>query len=168
MELTEHQLEILQLIHDADGHGIPGHQFARYAIEYPDFHDVVQSLLRVELLEYELKEDTYYLTYEGFEVLEAEVVKPRQTVHTDYYSELNEVIGSFKELQRTALIAVFSIGILVTLFFYFNPELLKKNRVPNVQLEQEVIEQMKLELQRQVDSLQSVGELDSIKLSKEN
>jgi len=168
VELTEYQLEILQLIHDADGHGIPSHQFARFAIEYPDFHDVVQSLLRAELLEYELKEDTYYLTYEGFEVLEAEVVKPQQTVHTDYYSELNEVIGSFKELQRTALIAVFSIGVFVTLFFYFNPELLKKNQGPNIQREQEVIEQMKLDVQRQIDSLQSVGELDSIKLPEEN
>lgn len=168
MELTNEQIEILQIIHDAENHGLHRNEISKLKIEFPKLEKELQLFIENDFVEYELKEDKYYLAYEGFEKLEHKVKFVRTKTDVEQYREIIESVGGAKRFQRTILLGVLIITILGTIIFYLNPKVENGNKEQQFNLNESTLNEIKSQIQKKLDSIQDSKNMERIDLSKEN
>lgn len=159
MQLSEEQLSILRRIHDSEGHAIAGIQIRRLKIDFPDLYYELEEFIEMELVEYEEKENRYYLAYGGFEQLERKPSKIRQQTDYEQYQEILEAIGGRKVFQKKFLLTIFSISFLVTLVLFINPEFAKFKKQKPIELKESTLDQLKEETQEKLDSIQDSNDV---------
>jgi len=168
LELTNEQIEILQIIHDAENHGINGNEIPRLKIEFPKLDDDLQQFIKNDLVEYEIKENKYYLAYEGFEKLESKVKLVRPKTDIEQYREIVESLGGAKKFQRAILLGALITVIIGTFILYLNPEIANQNNRQQFNIDESTLNQMKSQIQEKLDSIQDSKNMERIDLSNEN
>jgi len=165
LDLTENQIRILQFIHDSKNHCISGSDLVKLEKNFPELEDELQRFINDDIVEFELKENKYYLAYDGFEILEN---KNRLTINRisdrDQYEEIVKSFGGIKQFQRMAIISILSFSVLFTILYYLNPNILNDyQKEPKDLIEESILEKMKIEAQEVFDSIQ-----DSKKIEKKD
>lgn len=168
MELTDEQIEILQIIHDSENHAIHRNEIPRLKIDFPNLDDDLQQFIESDFVEYELRENKYYLAYKGFKKLENKVKLERPKTDVEQYREIVESLGGAKKFQRTILLGVLIITIIGTIILCLNPEIGDSNQRNQFNIEESVLNDIKSQLQEKLDSVQDLKNMERIDLSKEN
>lgn len=167
MELTDEQIVLLQIIHDSENHGIHSDEIPRFKIEFPSLGDDLQQLIESNFVEFKLREDKYYLAYQGFEKLENKVKLVRSKTDVEQYREIVESFGGAKKIQRIVLMGVLTITIFGTIILYLNAEFANSNRQQQFNIDDSTINKIKSQLQQKLDSIQDSKNMERIDLSKE-
>lgn len=164
MELTNEQINILQIIHDSENHGINENEISILKIDFPQIDYELQKFIEKDLVEYELRENKYYLAYEGFERLESRVKTVRQRTDTEQYREIVDSFGGAKRFQRIILLGVFIITIFAAILLYLNPEIANYNKQKDFNIDESTLNQIKIQLQEKLDSIQDSNNSERIDL----
>ena len=135
---------------------------SRIGRNVPGFENLLSDLINEDLIEFEHAEDTYYLAYEGFEIVEAwqEAEKP---VPPERDPEYIIAFTTRKDFKRMAFWVVTAIAIFGGLHLYMNPDFgLKKRDSIQDQIDVGQLEELENEMIRLIDSVQNSGPHENI------
>lgn len=161
MEIPAQYKEVLIRIYDSDNHCIKGEDLAKLKIDYAEIDDILEGLINKDLVEYEANENTYYLAYEGFEIVEEMngIKQEKKTIYksdTEQYKEVVASYGEAKQFQRMTLKGVLIIGVLISIFIYVYPEAVERiGGSPKNKIDESTLKQIEWQLQELVDSIQN-------------
>lgn len=162
MTITDNHIKILLALHNEENHCVKTRYISRIGRNVPGFENLLSDLIDEDLVEFEHAEDTYYLAYEGFEMVEAwqEAQKP---VPPDRDPEYIIAFTTRKDFRRLALYIVLGIAIFGGLHLYLNPDFGLKKR-SNIQdhMDAEQLEELEDEVIRLIDSVQNAGQNETI------
>jgi len=164
LEYSNEQIKILQLIHDADNHGINSRDMASLKIDFPNLEEILQAFIENDIIEYEAKETKYYLAYEGFEILEnKEKPKPIYQSNMDEYEQVVKSFGSTKQFHKTLLLGAIFITIFAAVFVYFNPKIANAyEQESKYNIDEATIQEAKRQIKEFLDSVEQAKELQKI------
>jgi len=125
LEVTDLHKEILVKIHDSEKENINKSRFAEIKLDYPDLEKTIAELESLELVEFEINENSYYLTYEGYELVEKiknppKVKKVRRKSNAEEYNDIVEVFGGVKNFHRFVIILISIVAIMFGILFYLD------------------------------------------------
>ncbi len=161
MELREIHIAILQLIHDSSNHCIKKSDLVKHQTEFPNFTLRLEELLNGDFIEFELHENTYYLAYEGFEVIEK--LKEEKTSNMDVqksaldeYQAILNTFGGVKRFQRLTILAIVVFGLFGTLLLYMDSNLVEsKKQIPQESINKEALSKLGVQLEGLIDSIKN-------------
>ncbi len=116
---------LLVEIHDAKNENLNKNRFAEIRSSYPDLDQTIVELEQFELVEFEIKENCYYLTYEGYELVERIKNPPKQKevvqkTSTEEYNEMVNLFGSVKKFHLFITIIMLVVGVMFAIMFYMD------------------------------------------------
>ena len=159
MELTNEQIELLQIIHDSENHGINKQAIAKLKTKFLKSEDDLQLFIENDLVEYVPKEENYYLAYEGFEKLENKVKPVRQKTDIEQYQEIVASLGGPKKLQRAIVFNLVIIAIFGATILYINPDFTKNNR-QQFNIDQSTLHEIESLIQEKLDSIENSEKME--------
>ncbi len=154
MELSNKQIEILQKIHDSDNHCLNSKDLEILKIDFPKLEDELQMFIEKDFIEYELRENKYYLAYEGFEILEnkdpLKKVLGKNSTESHKYEGPTKPAKDSEKFEKITLIGILIATIFGLAIIYFNKEIENS-------FNKESIDQIDKEI---IDSLQNLKNLE--------
>lgn len=158
MELSAEQIELLQIIHDANDNCISGNDLARLKIDFPKLEDELQMFVKKDFVEYELSENKYYLAYEGFELLE-KYNNPKNSEEEDpdkFYmrKQKTKPVEHTEKFEKITLIGILIATIIGFALVYFNDEIKDSFTDSSKDKIEEILQQTIPEIQEVMDSIQ--------------
>jgi hypothetical protein len=161
LNLSDNHIKVLIALHNEENHCVKAEKILRIQRGVNDFDDILLDLLKEDLVEYEAAEDTYYLAYEGFEIVEAwqEAESP---VEPDDEPQYIIAFRTPKEYKRLAIRIVLAIAIFGGLVLWLNPDFGLRTRYENIrnELESGEFDEVERELKNLVDSIQNIPILE--------
>lgn len=159
MELSDKQIYLLQIIHDSNNHCVSDNDLTRLKIDFPAFENELQMFIEMDFVEYELKENKYYLAYEGFEILENKnKTKLIRKTGVEQYEEIVKSFGGAKQFQRITLFVVLIVTIFISIFLYLNPEIEDNfgtdSKFDNI--DESILNDLKIQIQERIDSIKNL------------
>lgn len=159
MELTEHQITLLRTIYNAKNHSVSEDDLPQLIINFPNLDEDFRYFIDIDLIEYEAPKRTYYLAYEGFELLENNIRLVRPKTDYEEYKEIVTSLGGAKKLQRNMLFVVVLFAICMTILLYFNPEITDSNSQYQFNIDESALEKIEIQIQQAIDSIQNANSL---------
>ncbi len=167
MQDTTKYLKVLIRIHDANNECLTLSELLEGEEDDQEVNQIIQRLIDEDLIEFIEKENVYYLTYDGYGVVEEnrESVKPVGQIQKSEIEQYKDVVNQFggtKKLQKIVLGLLFSAAILGSIYFYLNPEANKSNPSDiKHKINQETLDGMKEQLEGVIDSIQEAKKLEN-------
>ncbi|MFT5265782.1 MAG: DNA-binding transcriptional ArsR family regulator [Polaribacter sp.] len=162
MNLTNAHTAILVKIHDAENERISKSQFADIKLDHPNLEQLLKDLEELELVEFEIKENAYYLTYEAYELVERLKNPPKVMVlarksNAEEYEEVVNFFGGEKNFLRSVTIGFFLVTALVaTLIYLTQDRTIAKTGNTNIELSDESKKEIESHLIEVIDSIEAV------------
>ncbi len=125
MELTKSHGAVLVKIHDSENENLKKSRFVEVKSTYPDLEEIIEELEKFELVEYEIRENTYYLTTEGYEIVEKiknppKVKKINKKSNEEEYNDMVKFFGGAKNFHRFVILIMLIVGVMFALMFYMD------------------------------------------------
>ncbi len=161
MILSDNHIKVLQALHREENHCVKAEKILRIKRGVAGFDDILLFLLKEDLVEYEAAEDTYYLAYEGFEIVESwqEAESP---VEPEKETEYIIAFRTAKEFKRLALRILLAIAIFGGLVLWLNPDYGLRNYInPREQLKSGEFDEVEKQLKNIIDSVQNIRNLEN-------
>ncbi|KAA3627422.1 MAG: hypothetical protein DWQ02_19825 [Bacteroidetes bacterium] len=162
MTITDNHIKILLALHNEKNHCVKTKYISRIGRNVPGFENLLSDLIHEDLVEFEHAEDTYYLAYEGFEIVEAwqEAQKP---VPPERDPEYIIAFTTRKDFKRMAFWVVVAIAIFGGLHLYLNQDFgfKKSDNIQDI-MDAEQLQELENEMIRLIDSVQNAGENEYI------
>lgn len=161
LNLSNEEHAILVWIHELSDHRIKVEDLIHLEEKFPDLEEQLESLLAKEFIEYEKGENSYYLSYEGFEALESikRITHPQKDSRKsdiEQYKEIVNSLGGAKRLQRIIIIGMMVFGISISIFLYRNPEIAIMDKSEKKEkLDDTTLEEINSQVQKMIDSIQN-------------
>jgi hypothetical protein len=158
LELSNEQIELLQIIHDANDNCISGNDLAKLKINFPKLEDELQMFINKDFVEYDLSENKYYLAYEGFEILE-KYNHPKSTEEEDpdkFYmrKQKTKPVEDTAKFEKITLVGILIATIIGFALVYFNDEIKKSFTDTSKDKIEEILQQTIPDIQEVIDSIQ--------------
>ena len=157
--MTDNHIKILLAMHSEENHCVRGEDMVRFKMGFRRFDDLFQDLLSEDLVEYEVAENTYYLAYEGFEIVEAwqEAQRPVEPDPGPEYIIAFKTPGDFK---RLALGIILAFAVFGGLGLWLNPNIGREKLQEHLDAGQ--MDELEEELKQIIDSVQNVKVNESL------
>lgn len=151
--MTENHIKILLALHGEENHCVKGDDMVRFKMGFRHFDGLFQDLISEDLVEYEAAENTYYLAYEGFEIVEAwqEAQRP---VEPDPGPEYIIAFKTPKDFKRLAIGIILAVMVFGGLGLWLNPNIGLDELQDRLDAGQ--MEELEEELRQIIDSVQNV------------
>ena len=162
MSLSDNHIKVLLALHREENHCVKAEKIFRIKRGVAGFDDILIDLLKEDLVEYEAAEDTYYLAYEGFEIVESwqEAESP---VEPEKETEYIIAFRTAKEFKRLALRIVLAIARFGGLVLILHPDYgLNKFGNFKKELESGEFEEVEKELENLIDSVQYIRNPENV------
>ncbi|MFA0962231.1 hypothetical protein AB9P05_10515 [Roseivirga sp. BDSF3-8] len=124
MQLTPTHIRILGQIHTAHNHRLDIAAVESYQSQDPHFRQALEELVIGDLVEYEAKEHAWYLSHEGFQVVQRlseldEEEEPAAYEAADEHEvaplqKMADAMGGTKKFTRLVLGIIFLVGLAAT------------------------------------------------------
>lgn len=146
MELEEKYERLLLEIHEAEGECLRMNE--GLLREEEELHRLLNFLIEKELVEFDKKEQAYFLTYEGYEKVE-EIMEIRKGSESREHSELEET----QRKTGTNKFLFIALGLFLFLGGYFTLRGIQPDRSFPENINQETLEHMMKDIKAKTDSV---------------